>query len=232
MVSVASHQPNLLPWIGFWNKMSCADVFVLSCGVSFSEKDLLHRVKLCDGSMFTVPIARESKKTGTPICEVRIGAEADGKAMAERLVRTYTKFPFRYEERLQVIANLVEENVQPGRRIMDVTIATMKAVAEMLQVPWCKVVVDYETPRHDLSKTRRLIERMKAAQPSGPIRYLAGQGARNYMNPEEFDGYIGDLKYQVMPISLDTPDASILWLLLSQDRPHEFLGGWCEWETP
>jgi hypothetical protein len=61
---VAIHQPNFLPWLGFFDKLARADVFVLLNSVQFprtSKGTWINRVKLLVGGearWATVPIVR------------------------------------------------------------------------------------------------------------------------------------------------------------------------------
>lgn len=68
---VAIHQPNYLPWIGFFCKMSLVDVFVSFDSVEFPNNGIVHRNKIRtkDGwEWLTVPVER--KNIGLPIKDV------------------------------------------------------------------------------------------------------------------------------------------------------------------
>ena len=60
---VSIHQPNYLPYIGFFEKMALSDVFVLLDTVQFSRDSFTQRTRIRtkDGSMWlTIPIGKEN----------------------------------------------------------------------------------------------------------------------------------------------------------------------------
>ena len=62
MKTVAIHQPNFLPWLGYFYKMAYADVFVLLNNVLHSKKSYTNRVKIKTPNgirRLTVPLAKK-----------------------------------------------------------------------------------------------------------------------------------------------------------------------------
>lgn len=56
---LTAHQPLYLPWLGFFHKIACSDVFCLWDDVQFIQKDFIHRnkIKNPNGPMWlTVPV--------------------------------------------------------------------------------------------------------------------------------------------------------------------------------
>ncbi len=61
---VAIHQPNFIPWLGFFHKMSCADVFVLLDTVPFTKNSYQNRVRIktAQGEQWlTVPVLTKGR---------------------------------------------------------------------------------------------------------------------------------------------------------------------------
>ena len=61
---ISIHQPNYIPWLGFFKKIESSDLFVLLDDVQFSKNDFQNRniIRTIDGSMWlTVPIHSSSK---------------------------------------------------------------------------------------------------------------------------------------------------------------------------
>src|SRR3546814_3690829 len=68
---VAIHQPNYLPWLGYFHKIARADVFVFLDDVQFSKNGYTNRVRILgDGAArwLTIPAAVH---LGDPIGAVR-----------------------------------------------------------------------------------------------------------------------------------------------------------------
>jgi hypothetical protein len=69
---VSIHQPNYLPWLGFFKKISSSDVFVILDDVQYTKRDWRNRNKIrtSQGSQWlTVPVIADSK---THLNEVKI----------------------------------------------------------------------------------------------------------------------------------------------------------------
>jgi hypothetical protein len=61
---VAIHQPNFLPWLGFFHKMTLADVFILLDNVPFSKNSFQNRIKIksAQGEQWlTVPVLTKGR---------------------------------------------------------------------------------------------------------------------------------------------------------------------------
>jgi hypothetical protein len=71
MTVVAIHQPNYIPYIGFFNKMSNCDIFVIFDNAQFSRKDWTHRnrIRIYNGwKWLTIPVAKDE----VSISDIRI----------------------------------------------------------------------------------------------------------------------------------------------------------------
>jgi hypothetical protein len=54
---VAAHQPQYLPWLGYFDKISRADMFVLLDNVQFKKNEWQNRIKTAQGRRWlTVPV--------------------------------------------------------------------------------------------------------------------------------------------------------------------------------
>ena len=73
---VAGHQPNYLPWLGFFDKMCACDLFIIEDSFLMETKGFTNRNKIkgCQGSLWlTVPV--EHVGWQIPINEVRIACK-------------------------------------------------------------------------------------------------------------------------------------------------------------
>jgi hypothetical protein len=76
---VSMHQPNFLPWLGYFYKMAKADLFIFTDTLEFSKGSYTQRVKIMTASgprWLTVPLIHIGK-VGQPILEVRCGGWSD-----------------------------------------------------------------------------------------------------------------------------------------------------------
>ncbi len=91
---VAIHQPNYLPWIGFFDKLDQVDKFVILDKAQHSKSGLLNRnkIKTPEGSFtLTVPL----KNKGVPINELQIADNSNWQANHWKIIESfYKKCPF------------------------------------------------------------------------------------------------------------------------------------------
>ena len=71
---VASHQPDLLPYTGFWHKMAHADIFELAVHDQFQDKGYQRRVTM-RGQWANVPLL--DRRRG-PIIDLRVTPDSGG----------------------------------------------------------------------------------------------------------------------------------------------------------
>ncbi|HTR55144.1 MAG TPA: WbqC family protein [Kofleriaceae bacterium] len=92
---VANHQPQFLPYLGFFDKLSRADMLVVLDDVQFQERGFQHRnvIKMQTGKQWlTVPI---KQRRGQLIKEVQIDSESNWrKKHWAALVTNYSPAPF------------------------------------------------------------------------------------------------------------------------------------------
>lgn len=61
---VAAHQPNFIPWLGFFDKMRKADLFIIVDHVQMERQSYQNRVRIKTGAgerWITVPVVQESR---------------------------------------------------------------------------------------------------------------------------------------------------------------------------
>lgn len=97
---VAIHQPNFLPWLGFFHKMALADVFILLDNVPFTKNGFQNRVKIksAQGEQWlTVPVLTKGR-FGQLTCEVLLNDTIRWQRTHLAALRTnYRRAPY-YEE--------------------------------------------------------------------------------------------------------------------------------------
>jgi hypothetical protein len=192
---VAIHQPNFLPWLGWFDKLARADVFVLLDHVQFprtSRGTYVNRVKLLVGgkdAWVTAPIVRAGG-SDKRIDEVRVD---DAQPWRQKVLRTvehnYARAPA-YDEALPLVRELLE---QPTDRLADLNEHGARRVARALGLDAAKLVRS-STLGASSHATDLLIELTKAV---GGTAYLAGGLAGSTYQEDEKFGQAGVvLRYQ------------------------------------
>jgi hypothetical protein len=183
---VAIHQPNFLPWLGWFDKLARADVFVLLDHVQFprtSRGTYVNRVKLLIGgkdAWATAPIVRASGG-GQRIDEVRVD---DAQPWREKLLRTVEHNYRRanaYDEVFPLVREVLE---QPTDRLSELNEHGVRGIAGALGLDASKFVRS-STLGASSQATDLLIELTKAV---GGTTYLAGNLAgTTYQEDEKFE---------------------------------------------
>jgi hypothetical protein len=182
---VAIHQPNFFPWLGYFDKIGRADIFIFLDKVDYPRAgsggmgSWVNRVRLNiqgDARWVTCPLKRLA--LGEPI----LAAEIDDRQPWRRnLVRTletnYRKAP-RFDEAMALLRPLIEA---PQPNLAAFNIAAIRTIATSLGAT-ARFVRQSELP-HEGAATALLITLVKAA---GGDAYLAGGGAEGYQDDDLF----------------------------------------------
>ena len=175
---VAIHQPQFLPWLGYLDKIDRADLFVVLDCVQFKKNEWQNRnrIRTAEGwQWLTVPVLH---RFGQRIMEVRINEQEDWRAKHLRTVDlAYARAPYR-------------DRYLDGWRQVYRTRTSMLGEFNVAMLRWLLEAYGIRTPLRLSSEmtlreepTDRLIDICRAV---GADRYLAGAGARDYMDMDRF----------------------------------------------
>jgi len=179
-VIVAIHQPNYLPWIGFFHKMLISDIFVFLDHVQFSKRGFINRnkVKGPDGwKWLTVPVKRGSTKKR--IIDVEID---NSTSWAEKHLRTLQAFYGKCKY-FNYFINLLENiYTKEWKYLADLNKYIIFKVIDILDID----VEIYESHKMNVkgNKTDLIIDICKKV---GATVYFSGQGAKKYLDEKKFD---------------------------------------------
>ena len=186
---VTIHQPQFLPWLGYFDKIDQADAFIMLDTVQFKKNEWQNRnrIRTAKGwQWLTVPVLQHF---GQRIDEVLINPTAAWKAQHLRaLDMHYARAPYRN----RYLAQLRELYAAPWNKLSDLNKAT---------VQWLLDAYGITTPVHRAADyatrdepTDRLIDLCRAV---GATQYLAGPGAEHYMDKPRFESSGVRLNLQV-----------------------------------
>lgn len=184
---VAIHQPNYLPWIGYFHKIHRSDVFVLLDDAEYSARSWINRNKIRtpDGwSWLTVPTGSSSE----PIHDVKIRESGDWRETHRKSFQMNYGKAAHYDEFADVLDDVYETE---WTSLMDLNVRLLRDICQ-------HVSIEFEFVRSssldvDTTGTERLVDICGAVDGT---RYLSGQGADGYMEPEQFAEAGLDLEYQ------------------------------------
>jgi hypothetical protein len=223
MIRIASDQPTFLPWAGLFHKLIEIDLMIWSVAVpvSYGAKDHYHnRVRLA-GSWLTLPIT--SKTNGVPYRELTFDTHALPRIA--RSIRNVFGKSYPFHKRAQNIADLID-GWKLGDNLAELNTALIMCMAGHMAWQDWGMASDVEPPDPALSKTERLIERLRRAT-GEKVEYFMGAGALRYMD-------VGLMKKAGIAVSVqrldeNIKDESAVQLIASEEFPVlaiARLGGW------
>ena len=175
---VAIHQPNYLPYLGFFDKMKKSDIFVIYDDAQFNSRDFQHRnrIRTSKGWLWvTVPVERKSK----PINEIKIRNNLKWSSVHFTAIRAnYLKTPHYsiYEEDLRRIYKKKYE------KLIDLNMTLIHFLMEAFDI---RTKIIYSSDLGFTSKsTERLVEITEAL---GGDVYLSGSKGHDYMDVSLFE---------------------------------------------
>ncbi|CAM4015776.1 hypothetical protein CCOS865_01697 [Pseudomonas reidholzensis] len=186
-VAVGIHQPNYLPWLGYFYKMSISNVFIFLDDADFPKGSYVNRNKICingEGKWLTVPTGGGLK---TPILHVCPA----GSEWAQKHIRTlevvYGRAPF-FNEYFPAISAILSE--KGSLNFADLNIALIKYVASHVGVD-CIFLRSSEMNVSGLSDAR-LVQLVSKV---GGHTYISGSGGANYQTEEIYQEHGIKLQY-------------------------------------
>jgi hypothetical protein len=188
---IAIHQPNYLPWCGYFYKMAQVDLFVILDDCSFTKSGVTHRVRIRTRhgiSWLTVPVGKRE----VPILALAPDPSQDWGTRHWSIIKnSYASCAF-WDEVAPWLKPLLGAKWQ---RLVDLNVQSIRDVAARLGI---------ETP---LLRSSALPEKLKRTLGSGSVRnlqicqylgahtYVSGQGAREYNQEEAFAAARIELEY-------------------------------------
>ncbi len=182
---VAAHQPNFIPWLGYFDKMHKADLFVSVDHVQMERQSFQNRTKIKTGEgprWLTVPVVQESRDE--LIIDKCVDNSRDGRFRWGRKLFLTMKYAYQattyfaeYESELQAIFDAKWEKLVPLNEAL---------------IEFCRNELQIKTPLIRSSNLK--IEGAKSdmvlnmCRQVGAEAYLSGAGAsRGYLDVPAFE---------------------------------------------
>jgi len=178
---VTIHQPESLPWLGYFSKMDSADLYIVLTDCQY-EKDYYqnrNRIRRESGLEYlTVPVVKKDIHL-RKINEVRIAGGEWRRKYLNVIKATYSKAPY-YENYIGDIEGIINNSPE---LLWELNMSIILKFREWLGV---------DTPllySHDLDVTssgsRRNADLVRAV---GGDEYLSGPSGRDYLDMNDFNG--------------------------------------------
>lgn len=177
---VTVHQPDFLPWLGFFDRWHKSDLFVVLDDVQFIRRGWHHRdkIKTAQGPKWlTVPVLKKGRYF-QQIKDVEIDNNENWRRTHLSAIRSaYGKAPH-----FEAICHDIEEIFTKNYELLihlNMDLLKYCAAALGINTPFC-----FSSSLHNgLKGTQRLVHLVKAA---GGDVYLTGLGSKDYLDESKF----------------------------------------------
>lgn len=179
---VAIHQPNYLPWLGYFFKAARADVFVFLDDAQYTKNSYINRVEVLDSGKrrwLTVPV---KVHLGDAIDAVR-PANDDWPGRHVDTLRNAYRGAKHAAATLGWLTPLLAA-VPPSADLATINQGLIRGVAELLGVRCRFVSASALSVSKDLRREDRLIALVQAVAPDA--EYLSGSGGAGYQDESKF----------------------------------------------
>lgn len=180
MMVVAAHQPQYLPWLGYFDKIDTADVFVLLDDVQYKKNEWQNRnkIKTAQGwQWLTVPVMYKYPQL---INEVEINNKVNWQhKQRQAILSNYRRAPF-YGRLAEFFEDIFSTSWQ---RISELNIGVIRGLTAILGID-TPLYVASELEEFPQDADERLIAITKHFVAD---TYLAGRGGRGYMDLEKYN---------------------------------------------
>jgi WbqC-like protein family len=178
---VAAHQPNYLPWLGYFYKIGHCDVFVLLDDVQFTKNSYENRtrVKGPKGPFWLTQPVLHAGRAAQATSEVEFDCRVAWRA---KHLKTLTANYGRSTHAVSILRACEEWLADDSLHLSGTNIAIIEAVARLLGLK-AEFVLS-STLNVELKKGDRIAEICRRL---GATAYLSGHGARSYQNEALFN---------------------------------------------
>ena len=194
---VAVHQPQYLPWLGYFDKIHQADIFCYLDSVQYKKNDWQNRnrIKTSQGwQWLTVPVRYQFPEK---ICEVKINPTVKWqKKHLQALVTNYRRAPF-FKQYIDVYEQVYSEEWE---HVSELNIDFIERLKDSLGLGQKPAIKSSQLKLRE-DPTDRLIDICKALKAD---TYMSGQDGIKYMDLGRFKEngikvIIQDFKHPVYP---------------------------------
>lgn len=184
----AIHQPQYLPYLGFFHKLQQCDIFIALDDVQFQKNGLQNRnkIKTAQGwQWLTVPVLHRADQT---ILEVKLNQKVRWKKKHLNALRTnYSKAPF-FSEYWPGLNEFFDRDYD---NLCTLNMDSLDLLLAFLGLD--KKIVRSSELQVDGQQTERLVNLCKEV---GATTYLSGPGGKRYMDLDAFPAAQLDLRFQ------------------------------------
>jgi len=178
---IAIHQPNFLPWLGYYYKINQSDVFVFLDDVEYTKNSFINRnrIKTPQGEAWiTLPVSYSGKSTQRiNECEI-VGKDKAIKKILGQILHNYRKAKH-FEHYYETISDIL---INKSENLSTLNIELTRWVLSIFKID-TRLVRSSELGINATEASSRLIQICKNLN---GYKYLSGSGGMNYQDEAMF----------------------------------------------
>lgn len=180
---VVIHQPDFLPYLGFFDRLIRADIYVVFDNVQYVRNSSRawtsrDKIKTANGEKW-ISISTQKAPIGTAINKIMLLQDNGWREDNLNLIRENYKNSQYYSEIMPYILKLYSFSCD---RMMDFNMESIKMLMELFDI---SIDIIYASDLHPEGKSNELI--VDIMKRLGCTKYLSGVGARDYYEPEIYE---------------------------------------------
>lgn len=190
---VTIHQPDHLPWLGFFHKVSRADVLVILDTVQFKKNNFQNRNKIFsysnDGWSWLGISVLTKGHVDTKIKDIKVNPNiTNWKSKYLKTVKfVYSRFPY-FQEIYNIIQSCILEN--DSQYLTDYNVSIIKAFMDYLHITTKVIIASKDLPQFETHSSELLSD---ICENLSATTYIAGSGSSSYME----DGYFWEKNIKI-----------------------------------
>lgn len=187
-MKIAIHQPNYMPWLGYFYKISQVNQFVILDDVQFSKGSYTNRtnIKTPNGIVkLSVPIISNNKEN---INQILIHNKQNWQEKHWKTIESNYKKTQHFNEYKERFENIFFKKYE---RLFDLNLSLLKLILNILEID-TDIIIASELKQDFGQKNDRILNICKYLNAD---EYLSGNGAKNYNVQEDYDAANIKLQY-------------------------------------
>ena len=218
LVRVSAHQPNFIPWAGFWNKLVSSDIFIITAGLQYVRRSYSNRVIMSDNNSWaTVPV----KSAFIPYNKIKISDIEKVKQIGKRILHWSNQKKYLYRDRIIPVIKILSNLNHTSLSKLNIDI--IKEVLKILKHDKTQLIINNKNWEN---KTKlELISSL--LQKYGNV-FLSGGSTKEYLGNDNIKNLRKFILFQ--QFNNKVRNETILHLIASEEKPLEYIFELAKWQ--
>jgi hypothetical protein len=216
IITVSSHQPNFIPWLGFWNKLISTDIFVLSTGIQFVRRSFGNRVIMSDNNSWaTIPVIFKFDSYD----KILISDMNAVSQIGRRIMHWSNQKKYKYSDRLIPIIERFVKNDE--NNLCKLNIDLIKLILKQINHSSTKLIID-----NTLWKDQNKKYMISSLVNKYGNTYMSGSSVKKYLSRKD----INDINnVYVQKVDSHVGVETILHTIAFEENPIEYINKSATW---